>query len=169
MVSQLATSVHSCRNQGLSNQGLSQARPVWVFANGPSCGHTIAAVVRLLRVRSPMQQHFPTARLSATSNAYHLLRHTCNHAAPWPADCRFTLNLAMANDTGIAHFSRECTSEQCSLDAKSKHNYDLIYTSTVDAFLRKHEIDFVDVLKVCWHASSGPPGQARPGQGTAHG
>ena len=58
------------------------------------------------------------------------------------------MNLAMANSTGIAHFSRECTSEQCALDVTSQHNYDLIYTSTVDAFLRKHEIDFVDVLKV---------------------
>ncbi len=58
------------------------------------------------------------------------------------------MNLAMANSTGIAHFSRECTSEQCALDVASQHNYDLIYTSTVDAFLRKHEIDYVDVLKV---------------------
>lgn len=59
------------------------------------------------------------------------------------------MNLAMSNTSGVAQFSRECSSEQCSLSATAQHNYDLIYTSTVDEFLRKHEVDHVDVLKVC--------------------
>lgn len=62
--------------------------------------------------------------------------------------CRFTINKAMTNATGIAHFSRNCTSEQCALDIKAEANYDLIDTTTVDNFISQNEIDFVDILKV---------------------
>lgn len=61
---------------------------------------------------------------------------------------RFTINKAMSNSSGIAQFSRECTSEQCSLDAAHAHNYDLIDTITVDDFLKRHEVAHVDILKV---------------------
>ncbi|KDD77127.1 hypothetical protein H632_c13p3 [Helicosporidium sp. ATCC 50920] len=59
-----------------------------------------------------------------------------------------TLNLAASNATGTARFSRECTSEQCSLGEAAAHNSDLIETTTVDGLLAHHAVDFVDVLKI---------------------
>lgn len=59
-----------------------------------------------------------------------------------------TMNLAMSNSTGVARFSRECTSEQCALNVAAARNADLIDTSTVDDFLKKFNISHVDVLKI---------------------
>lgn len=62
------------------------------------------------------------------------------------------MNLAASNSTGAAQFSRQCASdERCSLgESSAGGNFDLIYTTTVDAFLAQHSIERVDVLKVCF-------------------
>lgn len=58
------------------------------------------------------------------------------------------MNLAMTNTTGVAQFARECQRDTlCSLRLKGD-KYDLIDTTTVDAFMLKHDIQYVDVLKV---------------------
>lgn len=58
-----------------------------------------------------------------------------------------TMNVAASNQTGSAHFARNCTSEQCALNLES-NSYDLIDTITVDAFIEKYQIPYVDILKI---------------------
>jgi FkbM family methyltransferase len=88
----------------------------------------------------PSQANF--AQLILTRDKFFGTQTTTTKNVHW-----LTVNAAASNQTAVSHFARGCTSEQCALNLKSPL-YDLIDTTTVDAFILKHEIPYVDILKI---------------------
>jgi FkbM family methyltransferase len=64
----------------------------------------------------------------------------------------YTVNAAMSNDTGLIQFPRDCVDELCSLDGSSDgakpNNFDYVSLMTVDYFMKKYQVPYIDVLKI---------------------
>ena len=43
--------------------------------------------------------------------------------------CRYVVNAAMSNDTGLIKFPRDCVDELCSLDDKKSQAHDFVHVS----------------------------------------
>lgn len=64
----------------------------------------------------------------------------------------YTVNAAMSNATGMVEFPRDCQDELCALDGSSDgakpKNFDYVALMTIDYFMYKYNVQYIDVLKI---------------------